>query len=203
MKIVGIVGKMSSGKNTVANVFEQQCRFLTFSTADPLKQLLQTLFDIPSEVLWGPSELRRGEIRQMLQELGTDFARKYRPDVWVTKLSNRIYSWHLQKTDLLHMYTDGECAAAHGIVVPDIRFHNEANLILTLGGTLLKVVRTNVLIQDTSDNLNHISEKELDDIPDTKFKYIINNNKSLIDLEAEIMGIAREITKNAITTRTK
>lgn len=199
MKLIGLVGKLNSGKSTAARLLTKW-GFISFSCADPLKFALQDIFDIPSAVLWGPSEMRTGEVRQMLQELGTDFSRKFRPNIWVEKLAGRIQSWHFLKTDPYAMYDDDACRAATGIIVPDVRFPNEADMVKELGGTLIKIVRDPAMTNENTEALTHESETSVDLISESEFTHLIVNNGSLIDLEESINNIVKDSFKDNVST---
>jgi len=186
IKIVGLVGKLNSGKGTAASIFEEH-GYLSFAMADPLKASLQYIFEeLPDAILWGPSEKRTGEVRRMLQELGTDFARKYRPDVWANKLRGRVYGWHFNKTDTLKRYTDHQCREAVGIVVPDVRFPNEADAILELGGILIKILREGSSAHETKEVQNHPSETSVDLINPRDITFTLSNNDTMLSFADEL-----------------
>lgn len=195
IKVVGIVGKLNSGKGTAATVL-RELGYISFAMADPLKVSLQQIFEeLPDRVLWGPSEARTGEVRRMLQELGTDFARKYRPDVWANKLKGRVYAWHFNKTDTLGRYTDYECREASGIVVPDVRFPNEADAILELGGALVRIVREGSADHEVEEARNHESETSVDLIADDDITHILHNNVSRMEFESDVITTVTQMWK--------
>ena len=163
-KLLGVVGRLNSGKGEVAEILGEEYRFISFSLADPLKLVIRDLFDIDENVLWGPSEKRTGEVRRMLQELGTDFARKYRPNVWAEKLRRRIVTARNDGLDYLQLYNRHDFAVAQGIVVPDVRFPNEADTVRELGGKLIRVVRPGSGDHETEEATGHESENSADDI---------------------------------------
>jgi len=163
-KLIGVVGRLNSGKGAIAEVLTEEYRFIAFSLADPLKMVVRDLFDIDENILWGPSENRTGEVRRMLQELGTDFARKYRPNVWAEKLRRRVVAARNDGRDYLQLHNRHDLAVAQGIVVPDVRFPNEADIIRELGGKLVRVVRPGSGDHETTAANNHESENAGDDI---------------------------------------
>jgi hypothetical protein len=162
--LIGVVGKLNSGKGAIAEVLEEEYSFISFSLADPLKMVIRDLFDIDENVLWGPSENRTGEVRRMLQELGTDFARKHRPNVWAEKLRRRIVAARNDGHDYLQLYNRHDLAIAQGIVVPDVRFPNESDTIRELGGALIRVVRPGSGDHETAETNSHESENAANDI---------------------------------------
>jgi hypothetical protein len=180
--VVGLIGKIGSGKSTAAEVFKQK-GFVPYAFADPIKEICHQVFNIPRDVLWGPSEKRTGEVRQMLQHLGTDFARKFYPDIWVDKLMEKI-----QREDFPTS------------VITDVRFPNEAErIIYELGGTLIEITRPNNHNTSTTET-EHTSEVMMSFIGRHLIKYEIINDESLDQFKNAIEQIADEII-NAAATR--
>mgnify|MGYP001601185222 FL=1 len=67
------------------------------------------------------------------------------------------------------------------VVVSDVRFPNEANIIKELGGTIIKVVRSK-----TNNNDNHSSEVSINKInPD----FIVSNNSTIDEYHSQIKKI--------------
>lgn len=183
-RLIGVIGKLNSGKGEIAAVLTEEYNFISFSLADPLKMVIRDLFDIDENVLWGPSENRTGEVRRMLQELGTDFARKHRPNVWAEKLRRRVVAARKDGHDYLQLYNRHDLARARGIVVPDVRFPNEADVIRELGGALVRVVRPGSGDHETEEANGHESENSADDIV---VDCTITNDSTLADLRTRVI----------------
>lgn len=155
MILIGLSGAAGSGKNYVADQITakyENSKQLAF--ADPLKQVVHHMFGIPLEdcyteagknkVTWmrwsecwvARQEGRQGNfvpkngwasymtVRDLLQWVGSDLVR-YQWDVnhWVNLAEQRIRN-----------------SSEDVVVVTDVRFQNEADLITGMGGTVLKVV---------------------------------------------------------------
>ena len=58
MKIIGLIGVMGSGKDTVAEQLRIQYDFVVISLADSLKRLCASVYLLPNECLFGASHLR-------------------------------------------------------------------------------------------------------------------------------------------------
>lgn len=56
--ILGLAGPKGSGKSTNEKILCERHGFVALAFADPLKRLLQTFFEVPKEILWGPSKAR-------------------------------------------------------------------------------------------------------------------------------------------------
>ncbi len=91
MKLIGVLGRMGSGKDTVADHLVKHYGFVKIGLADPIKRACGDWFGWDAERLWGPSGNRNrpdGSLgglsaRTALQIVGTDVARNLYKDVWV------------------------------------------------------------------------------------------------------------------------
>lgn len=177
-QIVGILGTFNSGKDTLANNLIER-GFNRRAFADPLKLLIHELFDIPKEILWGPSQNKTGEVRQMMQELGTDYARKFRPNIWVDKTKSAIDIARKQEV--------------RGVVIPDVRFVNEAEMLHQQGAILIQIVRPNCTDHETSKANTHTSETEHNEIPKEWISHVVQNDGTLEDLNQKVHQLLEEI----------
>lgn len=129
--LVGITGKAGSGKSTAAQVL-LDAGWVRIKFADPLKDMLRAiglddrhieghLKEVPCDMLMGKTP------RHAMQTLGTEWGREcIAPDFWVALARRRI---------ALAM------AAGLNVVVDDVRFENEAQVIRELGGFVLGLER--------------------------------------------------------------
>lgn len=181
MKLIGIVGQINSGKDTIASVLVESYKFTSFSMADALKALCRDFFGASQESLWGPSEKRIPKVRNLLQTLGTEAARAYEPDIWVRKFEERLAYAKEYNVDLLHLQHLLPHAVELCIVVPDIRFPNEAAAIRRNDGLLIRVTRDNNYggVATTPKQQAHVSETSQADIIGDA---LIQNNGSLAEL---------------------
>jgi hypothetical protein len=181
--IVGLSGFKGSGKDTVAAYLVKEHGFERKAFADPIKQSIAKLFDIPfsevekmkndkdAYVAIGGLETSASEyeqwimykgipaitFRQFLQRYGTESHRDiFGEDLWLepTLPSNGIYS-------------------GRKIVVSDVRFANEAKRIKEFGGRIWFINR----ITDRSSFDPHSSE-----ILDFGTDWSIPNNGTIEDL---------------------
>lgn len=131
-KLIGLVGYAKSGKNTVANIMVAKYRFASVAFSDQLKAGLAKTFEplIDPQVWhdvtkkeaaspWGPT------YRDIMQWYGTEFGRDMiNPNLWV---------------DLLEPVVKGYLEGNRSVVISDVRFHSEADMIIKLGGCLVSV----------------------------------------------------------------
>jgi hypothetical protein len=179
-KVVAIAGKLNSGKGVVGDAFTD-LGFARRSFADPIKMTIHEMFDIPKEQLWGPSENRTGEIRQMLQHLGTEFGRHFRPDVWVDKMRKEIMVCRSKDYP--------------GIVIPDLRFVNEAKMLREHKGIIVNVFRPDSGDHEVESAVTHRSETEIDEIPSEWITTWIQNGGTLEELQGTIAHVIAGIFK--------
>ena len=106
-------------------------------------------------------------IGETLQLVGTDLFRdNYDTDIWVKSFFSK---------ELYEKLNNGKI-----IVVPDVRFVNEADYIIQEGGYLIRLEGDPIGVRENSlRDLNHISETDLDDY--TNFSKIIYNDKKDIE----------------------
>ena len=74
----------------------------------------------------------------------------------------------------------------------DLRFLNEFNMLKKNNWTLIKIIRNH------SKNDNHQSEKELDNIDDKQWDYIILNNGTLEEFYDKIENVISKIKNKTI-----
>lgn len=55
VKLIGVVGKAGSGKDSFADILVQEHNYCKIAFADPLKRYCMDLFGFTEEQLWGPS----------------------------------------------------------------------------------------------------------------------------------------------------
>jgi len=132
--LIGLAGPAGCGKDLVASMIPDAHRI---SFADPLYAGLAAMLGLPESQLrdreWKeePITHRIPSPRRLLQTLGTEWGRQtIHPEIWVELA---FWRW--------------EAAAARGqrvIVVPDVRFPNEAAAIREQGGEVWLVHRPEI-----------------------------------------------------------
>ena len=113
MRLIGITGKARSGKDTTAKYLLNKLggNWSSASFADPMKAMLNAIgVDTSDEAKDLPSNQYGVSTRHMLQTLGTEWGRNLiADDFWLT---------------VFESMNAGRC-----LIVPDVRFENEADLI--------------------------------------------------------------------------
>lgn len=139
MNLIGIVGKMGSGKDTLAEtLMAHNPRVARIALADGVKNLATALFDLNPEQAYGSQEAKariderwEKSPRQLLQLFGTEVGRACHKDVWVRYLLREIKARE----------SAAPTPEAPVWVVPDVRFPNEADAIRAAGGVVVRIFR--------------------------------------------------------------
>lgn len=119
--VIGLAGLCRIGKSTTADAIK---RIIGDSSvivpfAAPVKSLARSYFG------WAGEKDERG--RRLLQGLGTDVARAWDPDFWVKKWVQSITS---------------EYSQYRVVISDDVRFQNEIETILGMGGYVIRLNHT-------------------------------------------------------------
>ena len=160
MKMIALSGKMHSGKSYVADrlVAEHGYKRLSFAEAlkDDVKQMGFFQSDIDEKPPW---------MRALLQAYG-QARRAVDPDYWVTRMRMKIHGSYHYEQESLFSYEEEK------IVIDDLRFENEADMLVTMGeeyqGMAVKLVRLERVDYDRSGipGADDASETALDDYPE-------------------------------------
>lgn len=213
--IIGLVGLIGSGKDTVAQQFiKAGCVKDSFAT--PLKDACAAIFGWPRELLEGDTVESR-EFRETpdmfwtrktgidnftprlaLQLIGTDVMRNhFNSDIWLNSLEYRIR----------------RSSSSQSVVISDARFRNELELIHNMNGKIIWVRRGELpnwySTAESANTGNAVSRK----IMQTRFKdvhesewnwigfpvdYIIDNTGSLDELYEQVEVIQQRIFKSQL-----
>lgn len=150
-RLIGLAGLARSGKDTAGNYlvtnhgFDARAMF-----AGPLKDAARHIFGLSHEEVHGVNYDRESahpawgfSVRHMLQKLGTESVRDiFGQDHWVQLMRLRLATGDLRDKD---------------VVITDVRFDNEVEMIRDLGGQILGIVRTDDQCHNPS--YGHVSEE--------------------------------------------
>ena len=187
LKILGITGKMFSGKDTVAEFLHfvfRNSRITSF--AYPMKQMMIDYFGFAHDDLYTVEGKKRyNEFwgmtnRDALQKIGTEcFRNNFHTDTWLKTMEVNIIN---NPTKL--------------IIIPDVRFPNEAELVHALDGSILKIVRDDVA-RDLKQ-MTHASETMIDQIPYDKLLVNNKDRASLFETALRLLGEEGLLTRNML-----
>lgn len=187
MVLIGLCGKMGTGKDYIANKFigsyltSTGSKWMKVSFADQLKINTMTRFNLNYEEIF---EKKTAKTRKLLQKEGTDMGRNvYGQDIWIRYLEN----W-------LKLYT---ARGFSDFIITDVRFKNEIDFIRTKRGIVLKIEseygNTQRLTEESKDNeqlynmiSNHTSETEIDKLDNHLFDEVIQNDNFKDDTKIKL-----------------
>lgn len=181
-KIIGLTGRARSGKDTCANFIEEfseqtDSKVLRLYFSKVLKDACKVLFNLTDEHLHTDKKeeildnwkLNGEEVstRKLLQWLGTDILRNnIDQDFFKKHMFEKIQKGIQENYDF--------------ILITDVRFDNEAELITSLGGKIYHIERPN---QTKIEHSDHASEKG---IKDELIHEKIINDSSLEDFKEKV-----------------
>ena len=193
MFVIGIAGKKRHGKDAVAKIIMNYAKehghvAVKRAMADPLKEecakmiaeelaansscdsKLTTYEHVLADM---NSDETKEKYRLLLQWWGTEFKRSIDPDYWV----KRSEAWLTVAKNYVDL-----------VVIPDVRFVNEIEMVKQLGGIVIRVERPQLVQCDV-----HASEKLLDDYKD--WDSVIVNAGTLDELEQHVRAVCEETWK--------
>lgn len=208
MIIIGVCGFQGAGKDTLSDYLVLKYGFTKLSFASATKDVLSIMFGWDRKMLegdtiesrkfresvdeWWSEKLGIEGItpRKMLQMVGTDLFRKhFNNDIWVSVIEKKII-------DLV--------GSGKNIVLSDCRFPNEFNMIKKMGAKIIHVHKElPPWFYDYKNGIDcndaaklHISETSW---IRENFDYVIENNKTIVDLydctQKLLLEISKEINK--------
>lgn len=168
-RIIGLSGKLGSGKTTFAKYLQRMFETTERrSFAENLRRMTSIFLNIPIEKLRSPEDKEtmtcmEKTVGVILQEMGTEICRQIHPDAWVLSL----FAAYNPETSYW--------------IIDDVRFPNEADHIRKLGGIVIRFNGDPGDVRKTSTrNLNHGSEIALDDYQ--HFAAIVNTDEYRDDM---------------------
>lgn len=191
IKYIGITGVAGSGKDTVARILEERLGSWAkdgdydwtaeiLHLADPLKESVAALLGIPVSVL-SDRDVKESidpltglSYRKIMQVFGDVIRGNFGPDFFIKSLDVRA----------------SELKYAEYIIVPDVRYPNEADYIRSKGGVLLKVIRPS---NPFAIEATHASEASIAHI---SCHCILDNSQGIGHLENKVNIIAERIAND-------
>jgi len=175
--LIAFTGAAGSGKSTAASHLREWYGYTRIRFADPIKEMLRdfglTFDQLDGSLKETPCDLLCGKTpRRAMQTLGDEWGRQLMGgDVWVRAWERRV--------DEVRSFRD--C----GIVVDDLRYPNELDAILHLGGTVIRVVRPGIDLVESHASESHVLFSQR----------ILINHGSVADLRQSLERIIEGITQ--------
>jgi hypothetical protein len=197
--LIGISGKMTSGKDTVAKIIDELA-----SEQFETRRFSYKVKKVASELTGWPVELFEDQ-NFKLQGLGDnwkifDFVNKNEGSPLYPKYSRDVFEREITVRELLQKIGEGMRAIHEDVwvnalfgeyepgnkwIIPDVRYLNEFNRVKKEGGIIIRVERIGV------PDSQHISETNLDH---ACFDYKIYNNDTLAELRERVREIMERET---------
>ena len=178
--IVGITGKKYSGKDTIGNILKKY-GYVQLAFASSLKEACKAIFHFEDDQIHGENkdvidEYWQTTPRSILQYVGTELFRDrlailipfIQKDIWVKSVEKQIIEMRKNNPDVK-------------IVITDVRFQNECELISKYGGDMIRVNR-----QMLNNSDSHSSENQLNELT---VNIEISNDGDIEELDRVILGI--------------
>jgi len=183
--IIGLSGKIGSGKNYIAEniistILPNNYIPIYLAFADQIKVEVYCR-DIKNMITYDNLYINKNsDVRKELQKYGTDIGRNESPEIWVKALDLWITLFQNRWTCKTHIPV---------FIITDVRFENEANYIKINNGKLIKIyapLRTHKkIMQEANNDIEmynkiklHKSEIALDEY--NKYDLYIDNDNSTI-----------------------
>lgn len=181
--VIGLSGRAGCGKDVAAAALTSSGAFISLRFAAALKDGLNAMFGFTNDQ-WEDREWKETEIpllskspRQLAQTIGTEWGREMvHPEVWVSCLALKIKR---------HIYSAQEPGDIKSIVIPDLRFQNEAQWIKDQQGIIIEIQR-----DDNEDKTEHSDHKSEGGISLLMVDHIIQNNGTVDELKFNIRAFA-------------
>lgn len=154
--LIGLRGAAGAGKDTMADYLQTYHGFTKLSCATPLKLIIAQLTGWDYNFVNGTDPATRPlretlvhpfykkTCRELMQFVGTDlFRNQLHSDIWIYCLQKSIT----------------ECSNKR-IIITDLRFENEVQLIQNLNGRIVKIIKPDSKSTMQGNTAHHVSEKE-------------------------------------------
>lgn len=189
--LIGFVGHAGHGKDTCGDWCANEYGFRKDAFAGPLKDAARILFMFTHEQLYGKLKEKLDSRwgvspREVLQFFGTEIVRDKFQELLPT-IGEQFWLQHFRHRleAAITLCRENPFIQTSNVVVCDVRFENEAQLIRNLGGLIVKVVRPDhdAFAEHKTDAVvraSHASESSIDRIRDPDL--LLVNDGSLTDL---------------------
>lgn len=203
--LIGISGKIGSGKDTVAELIVHHFKGLDSTTytcsevtrpwdvrrfAARLKETVAMLTHTSianNYTREGKQKVPAGfsyTLGELQQKVGTALREHISDNVWITTTLSDFFDSNTNNVK-----------TRPNVIVTDVRYHNEAEAILNLGGILIRVNGdpTGCRKYDKRD-MEHPSETQLDDF--AGFTWVIENDSTIESLTKKVKAVVDQISMN-------
>ena len=184
MKVILIVGKKRSGKDTLAGMMKSELlqqgkNVEIYHFADNLKQKVAKMLNISLKQL-NSFKNKKEEFRKLLQYTGDSFKIVYGQYFWAELLLNQLIC-EIQHKKLDYVIISDYRYLVESKKMEELKYYIEGNIDLEF----IKVVGNNIDVAD-----NHSSETELDEIA---FPNVIYNTGTTKELHKKAVELLKKL----------
>ena len=210
-KIIGICGSAGAGKDTVGDILVNNLpNWEKMSFASHLKDVTSLLFGFDRKMLAGETSedrtIREQPDKFWSEKMGNDFTPRYALQYLGTNLLRNQLHQNIWVDCLERKIMESD----KNVVITDVRFPNEIDMIRNIGGEIWRVERgekpewykeiesfdfyddSDAIEVDDVPGLHQIHESEWKWIGYDKPKYIIKNDDTLEDLKNKVLGLIND-----------
>lgn len=176
--LICVVGRRRSGKDTFSQYFVDALGYRAVALAEIPKRETSKTYGLPTDMLWWEDNKDRAyfaDQTKTYRDLLIEYANAQRavdPDVWVNRLLEEIKP---------------RLARGENVVVTDVRFPNEAELLHAAGGILIKIERPSVPV------FCDLADSGVDAIDSRLLHRTIVNNRGINDLWCDARSVAEAL----------
>lgn len=201
-KIIGITGSAGSGKDTIGDILVRNLpNWEKVSFAGHLKDVTALLFGFDRKMLAGETPEDR-QIREQpdpywSEKMGKDFTPRFALQFFGTNLLRNQLHQNIWVDCLEKKILESD----KNIVITDVRFPNEIDMIKSIGGEVWRVERgtlpnwwekaiyynTKPNTLDVPPELKNVHESEWRWIGYDNPSHVFHNNQTIEDLKAEVL----------------
>lgn len=200
-KIIAILGHIGSGKDTAAKFFIETQQFSKISFADSLKDTLSSIFLWDRHLLEGTTAESRNWRNKSDEYWSSVLGFKVTPRIMMQQVGTELFRNHFSTNIWSHSLTLKVHKSKTNIVVADVRFIEEYDVLKSLGAVFIKIVKDipyweeialKALDGDT-DAINYLKSKNIHESewrwlglqPD----HIIDNNLDILHLRQQLSNL--------------
>jgi energy-coupling factor transporter ATP-binding protein EcfA2 len=157
-KLIGILGRSRSGKDTVANIIMDLYPnyYKIYRFAQPIKNALTEIYNFTPEQLEDDQKEQidcRYNItpRKAMQEMTMFYLDKHGPGFFSDKLFT-IYDNNNNNNNQNNTQNNTQNNNQYGTIIPDVRYEHDIYQIRKRGGIILKITRPSLTVQHVIEN---------------------------------------------------